>query len=223
MLRQQIRSDDPKLSVLLGSIQACRVCRDEPEGSPLGHEPRPVFQIGAGATLCIAGQAPGTRVHATGVPYNDPSGARLRDWLGLDRAAFYDPTRVAIVPMGFCFPGHDRAGGDLPPRRECANRWHDRVFAALPSLRLVLAIGAYAHAYHLGRLDRGSVTRTVADWREILAETGGRVLPLPHPSWRNNAWISRNPWFAAELLPALRREVAAALNRPGAAEAVHQT
>jgi uracil-DNA glycosylase len=199
---------------LLAELRACRICRDAPRhGPPLPHEPRPVIQAAATARLCIAGQAPGVRVHASGQPFTDPSGVRLRQWLGLDEAAFYNAARIAIVPMGHCFPGHDAKGGDLPPRRECAPLWRDRVFAQLPELRLVLCLGQYALRWHLGQTTgQGSLTATVADWRAILAAKRDlRILPLPHPSWRNNGWLKRNPWFEAELLPVLRAEVVKAL------------
>lgn len=162
------------------------------------------------ARLCIASQAPGTRAHASGVPFMDPSGVRLRHWLGLDEAAFYDAARVAIVPMGACFPGLDAHGGDLPPRRECAPTWRARVFERLPDLDLVLVIGLHAQRWHLGKEAAGGLTATVRRWREVLAEPRRpRCLPLPHPSWRNSAWLKRNAWFEAELLPVLRAEVAA--------------
>lgn len=144
----------------------------------------------------------------------DPSGVRLRAWLGLDEAAFYDAARVAIVPMGACFPGLDAKGGDLPPRRECAATWRAPIFEHLPALDLILLIGGYAQAWHLGAASRGGLTGTVRRWRDILAEPRRpRLLPLPHPSWRNNGWLRRNPWFEAELLPALRAEVAAIMVR----------
>lgn len=194
----------------LAELQACRICRDAPRyGKPLPHEPRPVIQASDTARLCIAGQAPGTRVHASGKPFTDPSGVRLRDWLGLDEAAFYDASRVAIVPMGHCFPGLDAKGGDLPPRRECAETWRARVFADLPRIELVLVIGQYAQAWHLAPKDRaGGLTGTVLCWRELLAQPRRpRLLPLPHPSWRNSGWLKANPWFETELLPVLRHEV----------------
>lgn len=195
-----------RLSVLADEIAACRICREAVR--PLPHEPRPVTWFSPTARLCVSGQAPGTRVHATGIPFNDRSGDRLRDWLGIDRETFYDRRLVAVVPMAFCFPGQDARGADLPPRPECRSAWHDRVFAAMPQLELVLAIGQYAQAYHLGPLRRGSLTRTVSDWREIWQRTAKpRVLPLPHPSWRNTAWLKRNPWFEAEVVPVLRDEV----------------
>jgi uracil-DNA glycosylase len=195
----------------LAELRTCRLCRDAPRhGLPLPHEPRPVIQASATARLCIAGQAPGTRVHASGKPFTDPSGVRLRHWLGLDEATFYDASRVAIVPMGHCFPGLDAKGGDLPPRRECAPTWRNRVFDDMPAIALVLVIGQYAQEWHLTAEDRaGGMTQTVLRWRELLAlPRHPRVLPLPHPSWRNSGWLKANPWFDAELLPVLRHEVA---------------
>lgn len=194
---------------LASEIAACRICVDNPSGRPLPHEPRPVAWLSATARLAICGQAPGTRVHATGLPFNDPSGDRLRDWMGIGREAFYDRARIAIIPMGFCFPGLDANGGDLPPRRECAATWHDRIFAAMPQIELIVAIGQYAQAYHLGAARRRSLTETVAAWREIWdGQASPRVLALPHPSWRNTAWLKRNPWFESDVVPVLRAEVA---------------
>jgi uracil-DNA glycosylase len=191
------------------ALRACRLCRDAPlYGAPLPQEPRPIIQGSARARLCIASQAPGTRAHRSGIPFMDPSGIRLRAWLGLDGPDFYDASRVAIVPMGACFPGLDAKGGDKPPRRECAERWRAEVFSGLPDLDLILVIGQYAQGWHLGR-GEGGLTGTVARWREILSEARRpRVLPLPHPSWRNNGWLKANPWFEAELLPVLKAEVA---------------
>ncbi len=201
--------EDTDLAALKARIGACRFCVDTPIGASLPHQPRPVAVLSSTARLCIAGQAPGTRVHASGRPFTDPSGDRLRDWLGISADVFYDPTRVAIVPMGFCFPGLDATGSDLPPRRECARLWHPAVFAAMPQIELVLAVGQYAQAFHLGADRRPSMTQTVAAWREILARPSRpMVLPLPHPSWRNTGWLKRNPWFAADVLPMLRAEVA---------------
>lgn len=198
------------LEEVLRDLRACRVCRDAPRFQPpLPHEPRPVIQAAATARLCIASQAPGTRVHASGKPFTDPSGVRLRSWLGIGEDIFYDESRVAIVPMGHCFPGLDVQGGDLPPRRECAPIWRARVFAALPQIELILVVGRYAQAWHLGPKAGARLSETVADWRAILAAPRRpRVLPLPHPSWRNNAWLRRNPWFDEDLLPVLREEVA---------------
>jgi len=198
-----------ELHDLVEAIRACRICRDRPTAARLPHEPRPVLRVSSTARVCIAGQAPGTRVHASGTPFTDPSGDRLRDWMGLDHETFYDQSRVAIVPMGFCYPGQDARGADLPPRRECAPAWRAALFAALPRLELLLAVGAYAQAWHLGPLARGSLSATVANWRDIVAATARpMVMPLPHPSWRNNAWLKKNRWFEAELLPVLKEEVA---------------
>lgn len=213
-LRGRSGGPDHTLATIVDSVRACRICRDHPVGPPLAQEPRPVLRVSASATVCIAGQAPGTKVHASGTPFTDPSGDRLRDWLGVDSATFYDVGRIAIVPMGFCFPGQDERGADLPPRRECAPAWRSELFAAMPAIDLVLAVGSYAQAWHLGPLMRESLTETVAAWREVMEATSGpTVIPLPHPSWRNNAWINRNPWFEAELLPVVRRELAARLGR----------
>jgi uracil-DNA glycosylase len=197
------------LDNLLHELSACRICRDAPVyGAALPHEPRPVIQASPTARLCIASQAPGTRVHLSGRPFTDASGVRLRAWLGLDEASFYDARRVAIVPMGHCFPGQDAKGADLPPRRECAPLWRQRIFAALPALELILLIGQYAQAWHLGPEAKGGLTATVGRWREILGgENRPALLPLPHPSWRNNGWLKAHPWFEAELLPDLRGRV----------------
>jgi uracil-DNA glycosylase len=196
------------LTQLEGRIRACRICRDAPRGKPLPHEPRPVLQVSTTARLALCGQAPGTRVHASGKPFTDPSGDRLRLWTGLSNEVFYDPARVAIVPMGFCFPGLDAKGADLPPRRECAPTWHADLFAALPHIELVLLIGTYAQTWHLGKERRASLTETVADWQAIFNRPGPRrYLPLPHPSWRNTGWLKRHPWFEADLLPVLQAHV----------------
>jgi uracil-DNA glycosylase len=160
------------------------------------------------ARVAICSQAPGVRVHASGMPFTDRSGDRLRDWLQLTPDVFYDQARIAIVPMGFCFPGHDAAGGDLPPRRECARTWHGRLFAAMPQLELILAVGSYAQRWHLGATAGDSMAHGVTRWRELLAAPQRpRRIGLPHPSWRNNAWLTANPWFEREMLPALRREL----------------
>ena len=188
---------------LLAEIRACRLCEAH---LPLG--PRPVLQASATSRLLIVSQAPGRKVHETGIPFNDPSGDRLRDWLGIDKATFYDAGRVAIVPMGFCFPGTGK-GGDLPPRPECALTWHPRLLPLLKQVRLTLVIGQYAQAGLL-RVARGTrLTDTVHAWRDHLAHGH---LPLPHPSPRNRLWLTRNPWFETELLPVLRERVAAALH-----------
>jgi uracil-DNA glycosylase len=194
---------------LTSQLRACRICRDAPRyGKALPHEPRPVIQGSATARLCIASQAPGTRAHASGIPFDDRSGTRLRDWLGMDKATFYDASRVAIVPMGSCFPGQDSKGGDLGPRRECAEAWRRPLFEALPNLDLVLLIGQYAQAWHMGENFKDGLTETVRCWRGILGNPQKpRILPLPHPSWRNNGWLKTNSWFEAELLPVLRSEI----------------
>lgn len=204
-------ADAGALDQLAARISACEACVISPHGAPLPHPPRPVLRVSTTARLLIASQAPGNLVNQTGIPFNDPSGDRLRDWLGLDRESFYDVTRIAIVPMGFCFPGYDSSGADLPPRRECRELWHDQLFAALPQIETVLAIGPYAQAYHFRRLGHAlpltaGMTDTVARWRDF-EQTRPRIIPLPHPSWRNAGWLKRHPWFEAELLPVLRAEV----------------
>ncbi len=202
---------DLSIEGLRQEIAACRICRDNPARGPayrLPHEPRPVVVASSRARILIAGQAPGLRVHQSGLPFDDASGDRLRQWLGVDRDAFYDRDRFAIVPMGFCFPGYDAAGSDLPPRRECAPRWRQQVLDAMPKVELVLAIGQYAQAWHLGPTRMKSMTDTVSSWRRyLLTNEGPAVLPLPHPSWRNSGWLKRHPWFEAELLPVLQNRV----------------
>lgn len=192
------------LDALLADVRACRHCRDLPLG------PRPVLQAAASARILIAGQAPGRKVHASGQPFTDASGDRLRDWLGIGPDVFYDAQQVAIVPMGFCYPGSGPAG-DLPPRPECAPRWREKVLGKLPHLELTLVIGQYALAYHLPQAG-STVTEAVQTWREHWPQ----VVPLPHPSPRNNRWLRSNPWFEAELVPALRARVAEVLARPAA-------
>ncbi|OKL43134.1 uracil-DNA glycosylase family protein [Pseudovibrio exalbescens] len=204
------------IAELHGKIVGCRVCVEAPRGKPLPHEPRPVAVLSATARICVSGQAPGTRVHASGRPFTDPSGDRLRDWMGIGEDVFYDARRLSIVPMGFCFPGLDAKGGDKPPRPECRRTWHDTVFAHMPQVETVLAVGAYAHAYHLGELAHSRLRETVADYQRIWDMTcerrregqGPAVIPLPHPSWRNNAWLNKNPWFANDVLPLVKKEVA---------------
>ncbi|HEY9536027.1 MAG TPA: uracil-DNA glycosylase family protein, partial [Kiloniellaceae bacterium] len=173
---------------------------------PLG--PRPVVRAAASARLLIVGQAPGTRVHETGIPWNDRSGDRLRDWLQLPPELFYDERRIAIVPMGFCYPGVDANGGDKPPRPECAPRWHAPLRAALPKVELTLLVGMYAQRHYLGRRRQPTLTETVRHWRDY----GPDFLPLPHPSWRNTVWLKKHPWFEADLLPELRRLVQGLVN-----------
>lgn len=192
------------MDALLNDIRNCRLCADRFAATETGHAPRPVIRARPSARLLIVGQAPGMRVHHSGRPFTDPSGDRLRDWLGLDEAAFYDEERVAIVPMAFCFPGY-RKGADLPPPPLCAQTWRTRVMDSLPNLRLSVLVGAHAQRWHLGRT--GNMTDTVASWEDFLPG----AIPLPHPSWRNTAWLKRNPWFAERLLPVLRARVQEAL------------
>lgn len=187
------------LDDLLVQIQACRLCAVQ---LPLG--PRPVLRAASGARLLVVGQAPGTRVHASGVPWDDASGKRLRQWLQLDETAFYDASRMAIVPMGFCYPGK-RGSGDAPPRPECRATWHPQLLPLLPDVELALLIGQYAQAYFLRDRRKPTLAETVRAWREYLP----RYLPLPHPSPRNVAWFQRNPWFEGEVLPVLRERVRA--------------
>ena len=191
---------DETLDQLLARIRACRLCE---ASLPLG--PRPVVQASASARILVVGQAPGRRVHESGLPFDDPSGDRLRDWMGIDRAVFYNERLVAAVPMGFCYPGTGPSG-DLPPRPECAEAWREELLAKLSAVRLTLVIGQYARRWHLPQA-RGPLTATVRDWRRY----GEGVLPLPHPSPRNNGWLRRNPWFEQELVPVLRRRVARVL------------
>jgi uracil-DNA glycosylase len=202
----------PSLDVIAEEVRACRLCRDAPRyGAPLPHEPRPVLQVSSAARICIAGQAPGVRVHVSGRPFTDPSGVRLRQWLGIGEEIFYDPKKIALVAMGFCFPGLDAKGGDLPPRRECAEAWRERLFARLPNLELTVLVGQYAQSWHLGAtvVARRGLTETVGKWRDVYRSGDRpRLMPVPHPSWRNNGWLKRNPWFESELLPALRADVA---------------
>lgn len=185
------------LDALLDEIASCTEC-----AAVLPHDPRPVLQAGRGARLLIIGQAPGRRVHESGIPWDDPSGERLRDWLGVSRETFYDPEQVALVPMGFCFPGTGRSG-DLPPRPECAPLWHRRLLDELPEVQLSLHIGAYSQQRYLGE-DGRTLTERVAAWREAWPER----CALPHPSPRNNRWLKANPWFEQELVPDLRVLVA---------------
>ena len=185
------------LSTLVREVRDCRLCENV-----LKDGVRPVLQVHAESRILIAGQAPGRRVHSSGVPFDDPSGDRLREWLGVDRSAFYDPRQFAILPMGFCFPGTGQSG-DLPPRPECAEAWRDALLQKLSSIRLRLIVGRYAARWHLPSAT-GNLTQTVRDWKTFRPAS----LPLPHPSPRNNLWLKKNPWFEAELLPYLRRRVA---------------
>ncbi len=187
------------LPKLLKEVRACTHCA---EHLPLG--PRPIVRMKRSATLLIIGQAPGTRVHETGLGWNDRSGDRLREWLNVDRDTFYDESRIAIMPMGFCYPGVAKSGGDAPPRSECAPLWHDRLRALLPNIELTLLIGQYAQARYLGEDKKKTMTETVKAWKEYLPHG---FLPLPHPSWRNTGWLKKNPWFEKQILPVLRKAV----------------
>lgn len=197
--------------LLLRDIQACRICAAEFSATPTAHAPRPVLQISQTARVAIVGQAPGWRVHQAGRPFDDPSGVRLRRWLGVDEAEFWDPTRFAILPMGFCFPGHDAKGGDRPPPKVCAKTWRAPLMAAHPQLELLLLLGRAAIDWHLpASARRHTLSDLVGGWRARLsAPERPRLVPAPHPSWRNTAWLKRNPWFEAEAAPALRTAVAA--------------
>jgi uracil-DNA glycosylase len=192
------------LNTCLREIRACTVCARE---LPLG--PRPVVRGTVSSRLLITSQAPGTRVHETGLSFNDRSGDVLRSWLGVDRETFYDQSRVAIVPMGFCYPGRAANGGDLPPRRECAPLWHARLLPLFLAIQLNLLVGSYAIDYYLRGRRKRTMTETVRAWREYAP----RYFPLPHPSWRNVLWMRQNPWYEAEVLPDLRARVRAALEK----------
>ncbi len=196
-----MHSRNERLGRLLNEVRACTVCAPH-----LPFAPRPVLRAGHTAKLLIVGQAPGRRVHETGIPWNDPSGDRLRDWMQVPREVFYDESRIAIIPTAFCYPGTGK-GGDLPPRPECAPLWHPRLRAELPGIRLTLLVGSYAQAYYLGRNARRTLTDTVRHYRDYQPA----FIPLPHPSPRNQMWLKRNPWFAEEVIPLLREEVAGCL------------
>ncbi len=190
------------LNKLVAEIRACRICEAI-------LDPRPIIHVSKTAKLCIASQAPGLRVHKTGISFNDASGDRLRDWMGVDRDTFYDASRVALTGMAFCFPGYDAQGHDLPPPKICAATWRTRLFAALPQFETILLVGGYSLAWHLGERRKSNMKETVRAWREYAP----RYIPMPHPSWRNNGWLKQNPWFAEELLPYLRRRVRRLVSR----------
>lgn len=189
------------LDTLVNEIRACRLC-----AASLPHEPRPVVWVHPKARILIAGQAPGRRVHESGVPWDDPSGDRLRAWMNLDRDTFYDKSKIAVAAMGFCYPG-TVSGADLPPRRECAPLWRPLLLPLLKKVQLTLLVGSYAQRYHLGAAVKPTLGETVRAWRTY----PDNVMPLPHPSWRNTGWLKRNPWFEAELAPVLRQRVSLAL------------
>lgn len=182
-------------------ITNCKICHERFLATHTKHEPRPVVWFSPQARILIAGQAPGLKVHHSGRPFTDPSGDRLRDWMGVSEAQFYDRDRVAIVPMAFCFPGYNAKNSDLPPPAVCAKTWHQRVMQQLGRIDLTLLVGGYAQAFHLG--SKMPVSERVQNWRDHAP----RVFPLPHPSWRNTGWLKKNPWFEAELLPVLRGRV----------------
>lgn len=190
------------LAELLAAVRACRACEAH---LPLG--PRPVLQAGVAARILVVGQAPGVKAHESGIPWSDRSGERLRDWMGIDAATFYDASRVALVPMGYCYPGR-AASGDRPPRRECAPLWLARLLACMPAIDLTLLVGRYAHTHFLGFGRAISATASTRAWRALAP----RIIPLPHPSPRNIAWFLANPWFDDELLPVLKRRVAERLS-----------
>ena len=196
-----------KLNRLLSDVRRCEVCT---EHLPLG--PRPVVSAHRDARILIVGQAPGIRVHRSGVPWDDPSGDRLRAWLGVDKEQFYDPKRIALVPMGFCYPGTGKSG-DLPPRPECASTWREALLQQLPRIQLTLVLGQYAQAWHFDSR-AASLTARVSDWRSYCRDGSPAMLPLPHPSPRNNRWLKQNPWFEAELLPELKARVDQLLENP---------
>jgi uracil-DNA glycosylase len=184
------------LAGLVRDIRACRICADI-------LEPNPVVRVSSTARILVAGQAPGMRVHKTGLPFNDPSGDRLRNWMGIDRDTFYDVKRISIAGMAFCFPGYDAHGSDKPPPKICAQHWRVRLTDALPPMKLTLLVGIHAQSWHLGEAAKSNMTETVTAWRDYAPA----VLPLPHPSWRNTGWLKKNPWFEHDLVPCLRARV----------------
>jgi len=188
---------------LKSELQRCTICAERFSQTHTAHVPRPITWFSPPARILIAGQAPGMKVHLSGRPFTDPSGDRLRNWMGVDDEAFYDQSRIAIVPMGFCFPGYNEKGSDLPPPKICAQTWRGPVMETLKDVELTLLVGGYAQKYHLGKAAAGGVTYTVEAWRDH-APT---IFPLPHPSWRNTGWLKKHPWFEAELLPALRQRI----------------
>ena len=194
------------LDTLKAELAVCDICKDRFAATATAHQPRPVIWFNADTRILIAGQAPGQRVHASGKPFTDPSGDRLRDWMGIDEDTFYNRSRVCIVPMAFCFPGYDAKGSDLPPPPVCARTWRDRIMRQLGAVPLTLLVGGHAIKWHLKQ--RSSVTDTVKRWRDFAPD----VIALPHPSWRNTAWLKKSPWFGTDLLPALRARVSGVLD-----------
>ena len=192
------------LKTLQTNITSCTLCADRFAATKTAHSPRPVAWLSTTAPILIAGQAPGARVQISGRPFTDPSGDRLRDWLGVDEFAFYDRNKFAVLPMAFCFPGYDAKGSDLPPPKICANTWRDMAMTHMPQIKLTLLIGAYAQKWHLPKTKKLSVTARVENWHDHAPA----IFPLPHPSWRNSGWLKQNPWFETNLLPALQSHVA---------------
>jgi len=192
-----------KLTPLVSKINKCTICAEH-----LAHGPRPIVQLGTKASVLIAGQAPGRIVHDTGIPFDDLSGVRLRDWMGISKDTFYDKNKIAILPMGFCFPGTGKSG-DLPPRPECAPKWRQQALDNLPNIQLIIVIGMYAMDWHLGDQKKRTLTETVKEWKSF----SPGVIPLPHPSPRNNIWLSKNLWFEKEVIPALKRKVKSSLKK----------
>jgi len=193
-----------KLLALEKQIRACTLCKEDMERAP-----RPVLTVSPTATILVAGQAPGNLAMESGKPFSDPSGVRLRDWMGVDDEVFYDASKIAIVPMGFCFPGYDKNGGDIPPMKRCAPTWHSDLMAAMPNLKLKLLVGGYAQKWHLGKSMQRNLTETVKQWQTYASEG---LFTLPHPSWRNTGWIKKHPWFETETLPALKSAISSALS-----------
>ena len=193
-----------KLETLIAKASSCSACAEDFAATRTAHTPRPVVWLSDTARVLVAGQAPGMRVHVSGVPFDDRSGDRLRDWMGVGRDLFYNREKVAILPMAFCFPGYDAKGGDLPPPKRCAALWRDQALAAMPQVELTLLIGGYAQKWALGSQAARTLTETVARWRDF----GPSVIPLPHPSWRNTGWLKKNPWFDTEVVPTLRDRIA---------------
>lgn len=184
-------------NILIKQVRECSLC-----AAHLPFKPKPVFQINTKARILIAGQAPGSKVQATGIPFDDPSGQRLREWMGIDAEIFYNPEKIAILPMGFCYPGKGKSG-DLPPRPECAKEWRDQLLKLMPDIQLTLAIGQYAQQWHLRENKKSNLTKTVGAWQEYWPN----ILPLPHPSPRNNIWLKKNSWFECDILPALKHRI----------------
>ena len=190
----------PSFKAHIANIRACTLCAEKFAQTHTAHSPRPVAWLSQSAKIMIIGQAPGARVHESGRPFTDPSEDRLRDWMGIDEATFYDQSKLAIFPMSFCFPGYNAKGADLPPPKICATTWRDQTLKLMPQVELTLLIGCYAQTWHV---KTKNVTQTVMNWRQF----GPNTIPLPHPSWRNTGWIKKNPWFETDLLPHLRTRI----------------